>query len=199
MTEGLTDLPGDALFKIEREDLDRKRVQLMRAAPRTSGACARSRSKSSQSYQTPAETSSRTNQRSILSRPAQRTSAAIEAVMTAAQKTQQQIQLFKELFRSDPEHTTLLDRCVPDFRPAGCTADHSPDNQTAVPALNRQVVPEVHTCVSFSLFMRHKLMFSTFLVVRTRAVENSVPPAAIVAQHWSTATGNASSWLPADA
>jgi hypothetical protein len=191
-TDGLTDLPWNALFEVEREDLDRKRVQLMESSPEycrrlheiegdiltvisNAGRDALEDTATIDSLQT-----------------AQRTSAAIEAAMTTSEKTDQQIQLFKERFRSVAECGALLDRCVPDFRPVNSmdqfswhwfvpffrpavrTADLSPDHQRAVPALNRQVVHEFHVSVSFPLVTRHKHLFSTFLAVRTLTAERPV-------------------------
>jgi dynein heavy chain len=128
-------------------------------------------------------------------RAAQRRSAAIEAAIAAAEKTEQQIQQFKARFRSVAECTALLGGCVADFRALDPidqfslpwlvslfrTADHPPDHQTAVTALNRQVLPEFHESVSFLLFTRYKLLFSTFLAVRTLATEKCVSPAELAA------------------
>jgi hypothetical protein len=102
--------------------------------------------------------------------------------------------LFKERFRSFPERSL-----VPLFRPAVRIADHSPDNPTAVPAFNLQVLPEFYVSVSLSLVTRHKLLTSTFFAVRTLAAEKPVPPATSVARQRSTAAGPAPSWVPADA
>jgi hypothetical protein len=215
--DGLTDLLWNAIFEVEREDLDRKRVQPMESSPAN---CRRLREIEVKSLTIISNAG-----RDVLEdtatidtlQAAQRTSAAIEAAMTTSKKTDHQIQLFKQRFRSVPERTTLLYHCisgfrhvhpmdqfswrslVPLFRPAKRTADHSPDDQKAMPALNRQIVLEFHTSVSFSLFTRHKLVFSTFLAVRTLAVEKPVPLAAFDAPQWSTATGNAPSWVPPDA
>jgi hypothetical protein len=116
-TDGLTDLLWNALFEVECEDVDRKRVQLMEGSLEN---CQPLRDDEVHIITIIANTG-----RDVLEddpaintlQAAQRTSVVIEAVMAAAEKTEQQIQLFKEQFRSGLERTALLYRCVPDFRP----------------------------------------------------------------------------------
>jgi hypothetical protein len=211
-TEGMTDLLGNALIEVEREALDRKRLQLMKSSPENCRSLREVKADIVTIISNAGGNVPEDDATIDTLQAAQRRSAAIEAAISAAEKTEQQIQWFKARFCPVVECAALLCGCVaglgaidpmdqfslPWFVPLFRAADHPPDHQNAVTALNRHVVGKFHESASFSLFTRHKLMFLTFLALRTLAIEKSRLTHRARRLRCTTA-GPDTSWVPADA
>jgi hypothetical protein len=123
---------------------------------------------------------------------AQKTSADIAQQMAASEKTEKEIAAFKEKFTVVAARAALLYFCVSDFsvidpmyqfslrwfvslfRTALTKAEHPPDHQQIVASFHRAISTTFYESVSFSLFSRHKLLFSTLMTVRTLMAEHKI-------------------------
>jgi hypothetical protein len=175
--EGLTDLLLNNLIEVEREELDRKRLDIMEANAENTQKL---RQIESEILRIVSNAGSDILDDDVaidtLTR-AQKTSADIAQQMAASEKTEREISLFKEKFSVVASRAALLYFCVSDFsvidpmyqfslkwfvslfRTALTKADHPQDHQKMITCFHRAIATTFYQSVSFSLFSRHKLLF----------------------------------------
>ncbi|OHT16390.1 Dynein heavy chain family protein [Tritrichomonas foetus] len=182
--DGLTDLLLNNLIEVEREELDKKRIAIMEANAENTQKL-REIEKEILQIVSNAGSDILNDDLAIdtLTR-AQKTSADIEQQMTASKKTEEQIAQFKENFSVVAKRAALLYFCVSDFsvidpmyqfslkwfvslfRTALSRAEHSNDLHKMVEAFHSSIAMTFYRSVSYSLFSRHKLLFSTLMAIR---------------------------------
>ena len=190
--EGLSDLLMNSLIEVEREDLDHKRIMLMEAN-------AENTMKLKEIEQQILDIVSKAGQDLLdddvavdTLQSAQRTSANIEQQMAASEKTEKLINQFKHKFKHVSERAALLYFCASDFavidpmyqfslkwyvnifKQALVEADHPQDQNQLINSLNASIAFKFFQSVSFSLFSRHKLLFSFLLSTRILVSENHI-------------------------
>ena len=182
--DGLTDLLLNNLIEVEREELDRKRIAIMEANAENTQKL---RDIEKEILQIVSNAGSDILDDDVaidtLTR-AQKTSADIAQQMAASQKTEEQISQFKEKFAIVAQRAALLYFCVSDFsvidpmyqfslkwfvqlfRNALSRADHPTDLQKMIDSFHSSIATTFYQSVSYSLFSRHKLLFSTLMAIR---------------------------------
>ncbi|OHT04040.1 Dynein heavy chain family protein [Tritrichomonas foetus] len=190
--EGLSDLLMNSLIEVEREDLDRKRINLMEAN-------AENMMKLKQIEQEILDIVSKAGQDLLdddvateTLQSAQRMSASIEQQMAASKNTEKLINQFKQKFSLISDRAALLYFCASDFsvidpmyqfslkwfvnifKQALAEAEHPQDQSLLIQSLNGSIASKFFQNVSFSLFSRHKLLFSFLLATRILMAEHHI-------------------------
>jgi hypothetical protein len=190
--DGLTDLLLNNLIEVEREDLDRKRIAIMEANAENTKklkeveleilAIVSNASGDILDDDAVIDTLTR----------AQKTSANIEQQLAASRKTEEQISDFKSKFSIVAQRAALLYFCVSDFsvidpmyqfslkwfvslfRSAIQRSEHPSDHSAIVSAFHTSIAAIFYRSVSYSLFSRHKLLFSTLMIIRILRMEQKI-------------------------
>ena len=190
--EGLSDLLMNSLIEVEREDLDRKRIMLMEAN-------AENTLKLKQIEQQILDIVSKAGEDLLDNdiatetlQSAQRMSTSIEQQMAASEKTEKLISQFKEKNVQIANRAALLYFCASDFavidpmyqfslkwfvnifKVALTEAEHPQDQNLLIAKLNASIASKFFQSVSFSLFSRHKLLFSFLLATRILIEEKQI-------------------------
>ena len=182
--EGLTDLLLNNLIEVERADLDKKRIQIMEASAENIKKL-KQIEKDILAIVSNAGSDILDDDKAITTlQNAQATSADIAQQMAASESTEQKIAQFKQRFFSVASRAALLYFCVSDFsvidpmyqfslkwfvqlfRTAITNADHPQDSIQLIHSFHDSIAKTFYESVSFSLFSRHKLLFSTLMAIR---------------------------------
>ncbi|OHT13633.1 Dynein heavy chain family protein [Tritrichomonas foetus] len=187
--DGLSDLLINNLLEVEKSDLEKMRVSLMEAKAENMKKLKDIEDEILQIVSNASgdilddDTAIETLQR------AQATSADIEQQMIAAEQTESEISEFKTQFLPVSDRAALLYFCVSDFsvidpmyqfslkwfvplfRNSIQNANHKGD---LVENFKNSVASSFYDSVSFSLFSRHKLLFSTLMTIRILLYEKRV-------------------------
>ncbi|OHS93276.1 hypothetical protein TRFO_11887 [Tritrichomonas foetus] len=216
--DGLTDLLLNNLIEVEREDLDKKRIQIMEANAENVKklkeieveilAIVSNAGDDILDDDVAIDTLTR----------AQKTSATIAQQLEASKKTEKQIAEFKDKFDVVAKRAALLYFCVSDFsvidpmyqfslkwfvslfRNALGRAEH-PENLTQmVNSFHNAIAQTFYESVSYSLFSRHKLLFSTLMVFRIMLHEKEISSSelAFLLQPTNGHEANPTDFLPDD-
>ncbi|EAY14826.1 Dynein heavy chain family protein [Trichomonas vaginalis G3] len=190
--EGLSDLLMNNLIEVEREDLDGKRLQLMEEQAENTR---RLKEVEEEILQIVSNAGS-----DILSDDAaiktlqnvKKTSRDIAAQMAAAESTEKQIAEFRNTFSPVSQRAALLYFCASDFavvdpmyqfslkwfvnifKNAVHDAEHPSDIERKIEAFNNAIATKFYQNVTFSLFARHKLLFSTLMATRILISEKKI-------------------------
>ena len=190
--DGLTDLLLNNLIEVERSDLDKERVRIMEANAENVKKL-KEIEKEILAIVSNAGSDILDDDVAIdtLTR-AQKTSANIEQQMAASKKTEEMIAEFKENYSVVAERAALLYFCVSDFsvidpmyqfslkwfvslfRNAIVNAEHPDEHDRKVEAFHSAIAKTFYQAVSYSLFSRHKLLFSTLMVFRIMMSERKI-------------------------
>ncbi|KAK8866475.1 hypothetical protein M9Y10_009438 [Tritrichomonas musculus] len=191
-SEGLTDLLLNNLLEVEREDLDKKRISIMESNAESFKKLKEIEVDILKIVSNAGDDILDDDNAIQTLQTAQSTSASIEKQMALSEKTEQQIQQFKARFQTVAERASLLYFCaadfgvidpmyqfslkwfVPLFRSAISEIDHSQDQAQLIPTLHKSIAKEFYTSVSYSLFSRHKLLFSTLMTFRILMFEKKI-------------------------
>jgi hypothetical protein len=190
--KGLSDLLMNNLIEVEQQELDRMRILIMET---TAENMKRLKDVEAEILRIVSnagsdilddDSATETLQR------AQRTSLDIEQQIAASAKTETQIGDFKARFMSVAERAALLYFCAADFaavdpmyqfslkwfvtlfKTAISKAVHCPDEAQFIESLHATVAEKFYESVSFSLFSKHKLLFSTLMATRILASEGKI-------------------------
>ncbi|OHT09102.1 Dynein heavy chain family protein [Tritrichomonas foetus] len=216
--EGLSDLLMNNLIEVERDDLDKKRIAIMQANAENTKKLKETEDEILHIVSNAgSDILDDDNAIETLQR-AQKTSASIEQQMAASEKTEKQIASFRDKFSSVSDRAALLYFCASDFsvvdpmyqfslkwfvnifKNAIQQSEHPSDQTSLIAAFHSAIARQFYQSVSFSLFARHKLLFSTLMTIRILLEEKKVTPtelAFILSPHPSK-EANKFSWLPED-
>ena len=193
--EGLSDLLINNLLEVEKADLEKMRINLMESKAENVKKLKDIEDEILQIVSNASgdilddDTAIETLQK------AQVTSSDIEQQMKEAEKTENEISEFKKVFFPVSDRAALLYFCVSDFsvidpmyqfslkwfvplfRNSIQNADHSTDSSNElVENFQSSLANAFYDSVSFSLFSRHKLLFSTLMTVRILLHEKKINP-----------------------
>jgi hypothetical protein len=214
--EGLSDLLMNNLIEVERDDLDRKRLQIMEANAINTKKLKEVEDEILHIVSNTGgdilddDTAIETLQR------AQKTSQNIETQMAASKKTERQIAQFREKFSSVATRAALLYFCsahfsvvdpmyqfslkwfVGLFKQAILQSDHPTDVDVLIGCFHAAIAKQFYESVSFSLFSRHKLLFSTLMAIRVLVSEKKISTAelAYMLSPQPSKEQNPYDWLP---
>ncbi|KAK8896419.1 hypothetical protein M9Y10_014318 [Tritrichomonas musculus] len=179
--DGLSDLLINNLLEVEKSDLEKMRINIMEAKAENMKKLKQAEDEILMIVSNSAgdilddDTAIETLQK------AQVTSADIEKQMKEAEKTEEEISEFKKQFLPVSERAALLYFCVSDFSvidpmyqfslkwfvPLFRNSIHNAEHKgNMVENFNNSVACSFYDSVSFSLFSRHKLLFSTLMTIR---------------------------------
>ena len=214
--EGLSDLLMNNLIEVERNDLDKKRIAIMEENATNMKKLKETEDEILQIVSNAgSDILDDDNAIETLQR-AQKTSADIEIQMAQSEKTEKQIASFKEKFSTVSERAALLYFCASDFavvdpmyqfslkwfvsifKNAIQQSEHPSEQAALIAAFHNSIARQFYQSVSFSLFSRHKLLFSTLMTIRILFDEKKVTSselAFILSPHPSKEK-NIFSWMP---
>ncbi|OHS98393.1 Dynein heavy chain family protein [Tritrichomonas foetus] len=190
--EGLTDLLLNNLLEVEREDLDKKRITIMESNSENIKKLKEIENEILKIVSNAGNDILDDDNAIQTLQTAQKTSASIEQQMSVSEKTEQQIQQFKSRYQAVAERAALLYFCVSDFgvidpmyqfslkwfvplfRTAISECEHTNDHLQTILALHKSIAKEFYTSVSYSLFSRHKLLFSALMTFRILLSEKKI-------------------------
>jgi hypothetical protein len=190
--DGLTDLLLNNLLEVEREDLDRKRISIMESNAANSVKLKQIEADILAIVSNAGAEILDSDSALDTLQKVQKIQAAIEQQIAASESTEKQIQAFRTKFESVGTRAALLYFCVADFnvidpmyhfslnwfvnlfRSAIIHADHPQDSAKLITSLNLAIARRFYESVSYSLFSRHKLLFSTLLAVRVLMAEKKM-------------------------
>ena len=216
--EGLSDLLMNNLIEVEREDLDRKRLTLMEEHAENMKKLKVVEEEILQIVSNAGSDILEDDAAIRTLQNAQRTSRDIASAMAAAESTQKQISEFREKFSPVSTRAALLYFCASDFsvidpmyqfslkwfvsifKNAIQKSDHPSDATKLINTLNLSVARSFYSNVSFSLFSRHKLLFSMLMASRILLSEDKISSSELSFLLQPTPVKDPSpfSWLPAD-
>jgi len=189
---GLTDLLLNNLIEVEREDLDKKRIQIMEASAENVRRLKQIEADILRIVSNAGSDILDDDAAINTLQNAQKTSSDIAQQMAASESTEKQIMMFKQKFYSVAERASLLYFCVSDFsvidpmyqfslkwfvnvfRNAITKSNRPSDSIELIASFHQSVAQCFYESVSFSLFSRHKLLFSTLLVIRIMYSEKQI-------------------------
>ena len=190
--DGLTDLLLNNLIEVEREELDEKRIAIMQANAENTQKL-RDIEKEILQIVSNAGSDILDDDLAINTlTQAQRTSADIAEQMEASRATEELIQQFKENFSVVAQRAALLYFCISDFsvidpmyqfslkwfvslfRSAISKADHPVELGKIIDSFHSSIATTFYQSVSYSLFSRHKLLFSTLMAIRILFSEQKI-------------------------
>ena len=190
--EGLTDLLLNNLIEVERQDLDRQRIQIMEENAENTKKLKEIENEILVIVSTAGEHILDDDNAIDTLQRVQKMSAVIAQQIQASLETEKEIHLFKETFSPVAERAALLYFCVSDFsvidpmyqfslvwfvslfRNAIVNSDHPSDTDMLIETLHRSIAKKFFDSVSFSLFSRHKLLFSTLMTIRILFSEKKI-------------------------
>lgn len=215
--EGLSDLLMNNLIEVERDDLDRKRIQIMET---NAINIKKLKEVEDEILQIVSNAGSDIldddNAIETLQR-AQKTSTNIEQQMAASEKTERQIGQFREKFGSVAIRAALLYFCAADFsvvdpmyqfslkwfvglfKQAIQQSEHPTDIDQLINCFHSAIAKQFYEAVSFSLFSRHKLLFSTLMSIRILFSQKKIASgelAYLLSPQPSKDSNPYSDWLP---
>ena len=216
--EGLSDLLMNNLIEVEREDLDCKRLQLMEDNAENTRKLKEVEEEILQIVSNAGsdilsdDTAIKTLQN------VQKTSKDIAAQMAASANTEKQIAEFRAQFSPVSDRAALLYFCASDFqvvdpmyqfslkwfvsifKNAVHTAPHPADPEERIKKFNDAIATQFYQNVTFSLFARHKLLFSTLMATRILLSEKKISTSELSFLLQPTPKKDASpaEWLPED-
>jgi len=182
--EGLSDLLMNNLIEVERQDLDHKRVLLMEANAENTRQLKNIEEEILQIVSNAGSDILNDNNAIDTLTNVQKTSASIAQQIAASESTEKQINIFRTKFINVANRASLLYFCISDFavidpmyqfslkwfvnifKSAISKADHPSDSQQIIESFNRSIAQTFYQSVNFSLFSRHKLLFSSLLASR---------------------------------
>ena len=190
--DGLTDLLLNNLIEVEREELEQQRLAILEANAENTRKL---REVEAEILQIVSNAGSDILDDDLaintLAR-AQRTSADIAQQMEASKQTEVEISEFKGKFAVVAERAALLYFCVSDFsvidpmyqfslkwftglfRQALHRAEHPNDLKRMIDCFHKSIALTFYRSVSYSLFSRHKLLFSTLMCIRIMTSEHKI-------------------------
>jgi hypothetical protein len=172
------------LIEVEQQELDRMRIGIMEANAANTRALKKVEAEILQIVSKAGSDILDDNTAIETLQRAQKTSYDIEQQMAASEKTEQQIADFKAKFITVAERAALLYFCAADFatvdpmyqfslkwfvslfKTAITKAVHYPGEKELINAMNASIALNFFSSVSFSLFSKHKLLFSTLMATR---------------------------------
>ncbi|KAK8861158.1 hypothetical protein M9Y10_012853 [Tritrichomonas musculus] len=190
--EGLSDLLMNNLIEVEQEDLDRKRIEIMEANAENMKKLRQVEEDILQIVSNAGADLLEDNSAIDTLTRAQKTSADIAQQVAASQETEKKITKFRETFSSISDRAALLYFCASDFavvdpmyqfslkwfvqifKLAIQQSEHPSDPQELIKVLNHSIARAFYQNVSFSLFSRHKLLFSTLMATRICVAEKRI-------------------------
>jgi len=214
--DGLSDLLMNNLIEVERDDLDKKRLQIMEA---NAANIKKMKEVEEEILQIVSNAGSDIldddNAIDTLQR-AQKTSSNIEQQMAASEKTERQISVFKEKFISVAERAALLYFCTSDFsiidpmyqfslkwfvsvfKNSIMQSDHPQEPSALIHSFNSSICKSFYQAVTCSLFSRHKLLFSTLMAIRLQLLEKkiSTQELAFLLSPIPSKDSNPTKWMP---
>ena len=214
--EGLSDLLMNNLIEVERVDLDEKRIQIMEANAANVKKLKEIEDEILQIVSNVGgDILDDDNAIDTLER-AQKTSTNIEQQMAASEKTERQIAQFREKFKTVAVRAALLYFCASDFsvvdpmyqfslkwfvglfKQAIHDSEHPSDIDELIVCLKNSIAKRFYESVSFSLFSRHKLLFSTLMAIRILVSEDKISTSelAYMLSPRPSKESNPVSWLP---
>jgi hypothetical protein len=182
--EGLADLLMNNLIEVERVDLSAKRVSIMEETAENTKKLKLVEEDILQIVSNAGSDILDDDTAIDTLKRAQKTSADIAAQIAASETTEKQIAQFRTTFASVADRAALLYFCAADFsivdpmyqfslkwfvslfKLAIEASDHPDDQRHLKTALQNSVAEHFFQSVSFSLFARHKLLFSTLMATR---------------------------------
>ena len=182
--DGLTDLLLNNLIEVERQDLDQKRIKIMEENAENTKKLKQIENEILVIVSTAGENILDDDNAINTLQSVQKTSAIIEQQIAASLATEEQISEFKTKFKPVAERAALLYFCVSDFsvidpmyqfslvwfvslfRNAIIQSEHPEDTQDLIETLHHSIAQKFFESVSYSLFSRHKLLFSTLMAIR---------------------------------
>ncbi|KAK8888098.1 hypothetical protein M9Y10_039159 [Tritrichomonas musculus] len=214
--EGLSDLLMNNLIEVERDDLDKKRIQIMEANAANTKKLKEVEDEILQIVSNAGSDILEDDTAIETLQKAQKTSANIEQQMAASEKTEKQISLFREKFLPVAERASLLYFCASDFsvvdpmyqfslkwfvglfKLAIQQSEHPNDTDQLIQAFHISIARQFYQNVSFSLFSRHKLLFSTLMAIRILLSEKKILSAelAYLLSPTPSKEKNQTDWLP---
>ncbi|EAY14656.1 Dynein heavy chain family protein [Trichomonas vaginalis G3] len=190
--EGLTDLLLNNLIEVERHDLDEKRLEIMEASAANIKKL-KDIEKEILNIVSNAGSDILDDDKAIKTlQNAHETSQNIAQQMAASESTQKQIQEFRNQFSIVASRAALLYFCVSDFsvidsmyqfslkwftslfRTAISNAEHFSNVEDTIKSFNNTIAKNFYESVSYSLFSRHKLLFSTLMCIRILYSEKKI-------------------------
>ncbi|OHT05113.1 Dynein heavy chain family protein [Tritrichomonas foetus] len=216
--EGLSDLLMNNLIEVEQEELDRKRIAIMEANAENMKKLKQVEEDILQIVSNAGADLLEDNAAIDTLNRAQKTSADIAQQVAASQATEKQIATFRATFSSVSDRAALLYFCASDFavvdpmyqfslkwfvqifKLAIHQAEHPKDTNKLIETLNLAVARQFYQSVSFSLFSRHKLLFSTLMASRICIAEKRItgPELAFLLQPNPVKEPHTISWIPED-
>ena len=217
--EGLSDLLMNNLIEVERDDLDKKRIQIMEANAANTKKLKEIEDEILQIVSNAGSDILDDNVAIDTLQRAQKTSANIEQQMAQSEKTEKQIAAFREKFSTVSDRAALLYFCASDFavvdpmyqfslkwfvnifKNAIQQSEHPTDQAALIDAFHTSIARQFYQSVSFSLFSRHKLLFSTLMTIRILLEEGKVTTselAFILSPNPSKSKNEFSSWISDD-
>ena len=192
---GLTDLLLNNLIEVEREDLDKKRIEIMEASAANTKKLKEIEIEILNIVSNAGSDILDDDNAIMTLQRAQATSKDIEQQIAASAITEKQINEFKALYSPVAERAALLYFCIADFsvidpmyqfslkwfvslfRKAMIGSEHPEDDNEKIKAFHKAIAITFYESVSYSLFSRHKLLFSTLMTIRigfsTKAIGSS--------------------------
>ncbi|OHT14597.1 Dynein heavy chain family protein [Tritrichomonas foetus] len=190
--DGLTDLLLNNLIEVERADLDKKRIQIMEENAENTKKLKEIENEILEIVSTAGENILDDDNAIDTLQKVQKMSAMIEQQIAASVATEKKIAKFKTRFLPVAERAALLYFCVSDFsvidpmyqfslmwfvslfRNAIVNSDHPKDSQQLIETMHLSIAKKFFESVSFSLFSRHKLLFSTLMAIRIMFSEKKI-------------------------
>ncbi|EAY21612.1 Dynein heavy chain family protein [Trichomonas vaginalis G3] len=181
---GLTDLLLNNLIEVERSDLDEKRVKIMEASAANTKKLKEIENEILNIVSNAGSDILDDDNAIKTLQKAQATSKDIATQMEASLETEKLINEFKETFSPVAERAALLYFCISDFsvidpmyqfslkwfvelfRQAIIDSPHPEDNEEKIKEFHQTIATHFYESVSYSLFSRHKLLFSTLMSIR---------------------------------
>jgi hypothetical protein len=190
--DGLTDLLLNNLIEVEREDLEKKRLAIQEANAENTKKIKEVEQEILQIVSNAGSDILNDNTAIDTLTRAQKTSADIAQQMAASASTEKKIAEFKGKFDVVAKRAALLYFCVADFsvidpmyqfslkwfvalfRNAIQHSEHPAEHEPLIAAFHGSIAQTFYESVSFSLFSRHKLLFSALMVFRIMLSEKSI-------------------------
>ncbi|EAY20056.1 Dynein heavy chain family protein [Trichomonas vaginalis G3] len=216
--DGLSDLLMNNLIEVERDDLDKKRIQIMEANAQNMMKLKEVEAEILQIVSNVGGDILEDDKAIETLQRAQKTSQNIEQQIAASEKTEKQIAQFREKFSPVAARAALLYFCASDFsvvdpmyqfslkwfvnlfKNAIVNAEHPTDPTALISSFHISIARAFYQSVSFSLFSIHKMLFSTLMAVRILMSEGKINSSelAFLLSPTGTKDPNPTDWLPED-
>ena len=189
---GLTDLLMNNLIEVEQEELDKMRIENMEKNAENTKKLLETENEILQIVSNVGSDILDDDTAINTLKSAQKTSSDIANQIEESKKTEKLISDFRETYKSVAERAALLYFCASDFavvdpmyqfslkwfvslfKASISKAEHSENTNELISNLNATVATSFFESVSFSLFSRHKLLFSTLMATRILTAEKEI-------------------------